>query len=104
MSYVVINAITVPTEMREAFEARFAARAGEVSKSPGFKSFRLLRPDNEGAGDRYFVYTEWQDKASFESWMGSAAFTKGHSRPAEGGPVGTGSEVLLYDVIQEEDV
>ena len=45
MSVVRINAITVPTERAEELERRFAARAGEVSKSPGFEAFELLRPD-----------------------------------------------------------
>jgi heme-degrading monooxygenase HmoA len=36
LSVVRINAITVPAERMEEFEKRFANRAGEVSKSPGF--------------------------------------------------------------------
>ena len=39
MSVVRINAITVPRERAEELERRFAARAGEVSKSPGFEAF-----------------------------------------------------------------
>lgn len=106
MSYVVINAITVPDDNREEFERRFANRAGEVSKSPGFEWFELLRPASDAAGDRYFVYTRWASKEDFEAWMGSQAFTKGHAQP-EGGaqrPAGTGSEVLSYEVIQQEGV
>ncbi|HYN37186.1 MAG TPA: antibiotic biosynthesis monooxygenase, partial [Actinomycetota bacterium] len=44
MSYVVINAITVPPDRRDAIEERFANRAGEVSKAEGFESFEFLRP------------------------------------------------------------
>jgi heme oxygenase (mycobilin-producing) len=108
LSYVVINAITVPDEGRQMFEERFAARAGEVGKSPGFEAFELLRPANEGAADRYFVYTRWSSKSDFEAWMQSKAFQKGHGgKPTEPGeapkkPVGTGSEVLEYEVIQRE--
>ncbi|MFP5297571.1 MAG: antibiotic biosynthesis monooxygenase family protein [Actinomycetota bacterium] len=106
MSYVVINAITVPDEGREEFEKRFANRAGEVSKAEGFEHFELLRPANEGAGDRYFVYTRWTSKEAFEAWMSSAAFTRGHAHGGDGDkpqrPVGTGSEVLAYEVIQQE--
>ena len=43
MSVVKINAITVPKERAEELVGRFAARAGEVSKSPGFEAFELLR-------------------------------------------------------------
>jgi heme oxygenase (mycobilin-producing) len=105
MSYVVINAITVPEENRETLEERFANRAGQVSKADGFESFELLRPANEGAGDRYFVYTRWADKASFEAWMSSQAFQQGHKQsndPGDKRPAGTASEVLAYEVIQQE--
>jgi heme-degrading monooxygenase HmoA len=104
MSYVVVNAITVPPDGREEIERRFANRAGEVSKSPGFESFELLRPGNDAAGDRYLVYTRWDSKESFEAWMSSASFGRGHKQSGEGSkPVATGNEVWLYEVVQRED-
>jgi len=103
VSYVVINAITVPAGRGGDIEQRFAQRAGEVSKAPGFESFQFLRPANEAAGDRYLVFTRWASRADFESWMSSRAFTQGHARSAEGGPVGTASEVWAYDVVQQEE-
>lgn len=102
MSYVVINAIKVPSERKDALEERFAARAGEVSKSPGFEAFELLRPANDAAGDKYLVYTRWDTKESFEAWMSSASFGRGHQKAGEGGPVATGNEVWFYEVIQQE--
>ena len=102
MSFVVINAIDVPADRREALEQRFGARAGEVSKSPGFEAFELLRPSNEAAGNRYLVYTRWDKKESFEAWMSSASFSRGHSQPGAGGPVATGNEVWSFEVIQQE--
>lgn len=106
MSYVVINAITVPSDGREEFERRFANRAGEVSKADGFEAFELLRPANDDAADRYFVYTRWASKEAFEGWMASAAFGRGHTHGGDGSqpqkPVGTGSQVLAYEVIQQE--
>ena len=109
MSYVVINAITVPPDNSEEFERRFANRAGEVSKAEGFEAFELLRPASEAAGEKYFVYTRWASKDAFEGWMASTAFTKGHKGGGEGSgapaqkPAGTGSEVLQYEVIQREE-
>jgi heme-degrading monooxygenase HmoA len=109
MSYVVINAITVPEDNREELERRFAARAGQVSSSPGFEHFTLLRPSNEGAGDKYLVYTRWDSKDSFQAWMSSSAFTQGHKGSEAGSdgasprPAGTASEVWMYEVIQSEE-
>ena len=103
MSYVVVNAIEVPPERRDAMEDRFANRAGEVSKAPGFEAFELLRPSNEEAGDRYLVYTRWSRKEDFEKWMSSAAFGKGHSGGPPGqAPVATSNQVWMYEVVQQE--
>lgn len=111
MSFVVINAITVPGENRAELEKRFANRAGQVSSAEGFESFELLRPANEEAGDKYYVYTRWVSKESFEAWMGSQAFQQGHAqsnKEAASGeppkrPAGTASSVLQYEVIQREE-
>lgn len=98
MSFVVINAVTVPEERRDDFEARFAARAGEVGRAPGFEAFELLRPD---AGGRYLVYTRWRAREDFEAWRASSEFRSGHR--AEGQrPVGGESEVWSLEVIQSE--
>lgn len=104
MSYVVINAITVPPDHRDAIEERFANRAGEVSKAEGFESFEFLRPATPDAGDEYFVYTRWESKEAFQKWVGSPAFTKGHAQSSgDKKPVGTGSRLLAYEVVQREE-
>ncbi|MDQ3646235.1 MAG: antibiotic biosynthesis monooxygenase [Actinomycetota bacterium] len=103
MSYVVVNAITVPPERGGDLEERFANRAGQVSGAEGFEAFQLLRPANDGAGDRYLVYTRWASKEAFQGWMSSQAFADGHSAASSPkGPVGTASEVWAYEVVQQE--
>jgi heme oxygenase (mycobilin-producing) len=84
VSVVKINVLQVPEGRGEVLEQRFAARAGEVEKVDGFESFELLRP-TEGF-DRYLVVTRWRDEASFQAWLSSNAFQKGHAQSAgEGG-------------------
>jgi heme oxygenase (mycobilin-producing) len=100
MSIVRINAITVPAERAEQFEQRFAARAGEVSNAPGFEAFELLKPTD--ARDVYLVYTRWSSQADFEAWVSSPAFEHGHKAHSTEGPVGTGSELWSFDVLQRE--
>ena len=100
MSVVRINAITVPAERADELEARFAARAGEVSKMPGFEEFQLLRPTD--GRDVFYVYTRWRSAEDFESWLHSTAFERGHKAHHSQGPVGSGSEVLAFDVVQHE--
>ena len=102
MSVVRVNAITVPKERRDDLVARFANRAGEVSKMPGFEAFELLVPTDER--DVVLVYTRWRSQEDFDAWLNSQAFGQGHKQHAEGGPVGTGSDVLAFDIVQEERV
>ena len=102
MSVVRINAITVPAERHDMLVERFANRAGEVSKMPGFEAFELLRPTD--GKDTFYVYTRWASTEDFENWLNSQAFGQGHKQHAEGGPVGTGSDVLAFDIVQEERV
>ena len=102
MSFVAINVLTVPAERAETLEQRFAARAGEVEKMPGFEHFELLRPV-EGS-DRYLVYTRWDSRESFEGWVNSPAFGQGHAQHASSGPAASGSEVWTFEVAGEASI
>ena len=80
MAVVKINAIEVSPDRASELEERFAKRAGEVEKMPGFLGFELLRPV-EGE-TRYFVYTRWESEEAFRAWVESSSFTRG---PRAGG-------------------
>ena len=101
MSVVKINAITVPKERHDELEARFAARAGAVSGSPGFEAFELLRPADDR--DVFLVYTRWRTEEDFQTWMSSAAFGEGHRAHTSEGPVSNQSDLWSFDVVQHED-
>src|ERR1700761_6978081 len=88
MSVVKINALTVPTEMRETLEQGFAGRAGMVEAADGFEWFELLRPV-EGT-DTYLVYTRWRSEEDFQKWQSSAAFGAGHAQAGGERPAGHG--------------
>jgi len=102
MSVVRVNAITVPKERRDDLVARFANRAGEVSKMPGFEAFELLVPTDDR--DVVLVYTRWRSQEDFDAWLNSQAFQHGHKAHSTQGPVGTGSELWSFDLLQEERV
>ena len=80
---------------------RFAARAGEVSKSPGFEAFELLRPSDDK--DTFLVYTRWSSQADFDAWVSSPAFEHGHKAHSTQGPVSSHSELWSFDVVQREE-
>ena len=104
MSVVKINVLTVPPEMREELEKRFANRAGMVESSDGFEWFELLRPV-EGT-DTYLVYTRWRDEESFQAWMEGPMKAAHHGTAGgEGGerpkPAATGSTLWSFEVVQQ---
>lgn len=75
---VTCNRIPVNPAHAEAFEERFADRASLVDGMPGFISFQLLRPQQDG--DPYVVMTFWESEAHFKAWTESDAFKEGHAR------------------------
>ncbi|MDA3148291.1 antibiotic biosynthesis monooxygenase [Leucobacter sp. UCMA 4100] len=86
MSYVVINALSVPDGQGAELEARFAARKHSFDAEPGYVGFQLLRPT---AGEsRYFVVTTWETREDFTAWQerrASGGDAHGHGRPAGAG-------------------
>ena len=100
MSVVKINAITVPADRADELVARFAARAGEVAKMPGFEAFELLRPCD--GRDTFLVYTRWRSEEDFKAWVDSPAFQHGHRAHNTEGPVSTQAELWVFDVVQHE--
>jgi heme oxygenase (mycobilin-producing) len=96
VAVVKINAIEVPEGAGPELERRFAGRHGSVEESPGFLGFELLRPV---AGEtRYFVYTKWESEEAFRAWRDGPAM-EAHSGE-RGRPVGSGSQLLEFEVVQ----
>lgn len=95
MAVVKINAIHVPAEAGAELERRFAARAGTIEGSPGFRGFQLLRP--VAGEERYFVVTQWDDEESFAAWR------DGRGQAAHAGeraqPVASGADLLEFEVV-----
>lgn len=98
MSFVAINVLTVPPARRSVLEERFASRAGEVDRTPGFEAFELLRP-LEG-DDRYLVYTRWESQEAFAAWTASQAFDRGHAAQRSDGPAASGAELWTFEVVE----
>lgn len=76
--FVVCNRIPVNPEHNQAFEERFADRAGLVDGMAGFISFQILRPTNPD--DPYIVMTFWETEEHFTTWTESEAFKAGHAQ------------------------
>ena len=101
MSVVRINAIDVPPERADELVARFAKRAGEVSKMPGFEAFELLKPTD--GRSVFLVYTRWASQDAFDAWLNSESFQHGHAQHTGQGPVSSHAELWSFDVMQHEE-
>jgi len=82
MTIVKINAITVPADSGDELARRFAGRAGAVDKQDGFEGFELFQPTD--GRTTWLVVTRWRDEESFQAWVTSPAFGRGHQGPAAG--------------------
>jgi len=76
---VVSNRVYLVDSYAEEFELRFARRAGQIDKQPGFISMAVMKPVKEGAP--WVVQTCWEDKAAFDGWVGSEDFRQSHANP-----------------------
>lgn len=75
MAVVSYFPISLPPEARAGFEQSWQTRVGAVDTFPGFISTELLAlPDRS----EYVVLTKFTDKASFEAWITSENFARGH--------------------------
>jgi len=76
---VVANRVPVASGWEETFEERFRQRAGQIDKQPGFVSMKILKPQSDDTP--YVVLTTWQDRAAFDTWVGSDDFKLAHRNP-----------------------
>jgi len=75
MAVVSYFPVSLPPEARAGFEQSWKSRAGAVDTFPGFISTELVAlPDRS----EYVGITRFEDEASFEAWITSDNFTKGH--------------------------
>ena len=95
--FVVANRIPVASGWEETFEERFRQRAGQIDKQPGFVRMQILKPESDGSP--YVVLTTWQDKASFEAWVGSEDFKLAHANPMAKEAFDGESKLEMHEVI-----
>lgn len=76
--FVAINYIDCQAHYQERFECLFCSRAKMIDNMPGFIGMKVLKCEEEG--QPYLVLSYWENKESFEAWVGSPEFYEGHKR------------------------
>jgi len=98
--FITMNRIPVNPEFSQAFEERFASRAGLVDHAPGFVRNLVLRPE-KNSSDRYIVMTLWESEADFLAWTKTDDFKQAHSgvrQAPEGMYLGPG-KIEVYETV-----
>lgn len=85
MTVVKINALEIPPDAGDEIIKRFEARMTALADTPGFLGFELLRPTAE-TETRWFVYTRWENEASFEAWRSGDGARNAHARERDEQP------------------
>ena len=109
---VVTNRIPVATGYEEAFEKRFADRAGLVDSSPGFVRSEIHRAhpmifdrtkkewvDVPTTPTFYEVKTWWGSLDDFVAWTGSESFREAHSNPPPKEMFAGPNELAMHEVL-----
>ena len=96
----IINRLPVKEGAADQVVERFAGSGGSVQGFPGFVSMEVLRSDG---GDEVMVITRWQDRESFEAWVGSEEFRQAHGKGGGGDLLSGRPQMGSYKVAVERE-
>jgi heme-degrading monooxygenase HmoA len=95
--FIAMNQFKVNPGQEEEFERRWRERETYLDSVPGFLQFALLRGDIQGD---YVSHTVWEDRAAFDAWTKSEAFTAGHRQGGSmAGILATHPEPRMFEAV-----
>lgn len=97
--FIAMNNFQVNPGREADFENQWRTRETYLQEVPGFVHFMLLKGDNPG---EYVSHSIWKDRAAFDAWTKSQAFTKGHAQGSLQGILAGHPFVRLFESIIEE--
>jgi heme oxygenase (staphylobilin-producing) len=92
----ITNSLPVKEGAADEVVSRFAGSRGNVQGFPGFVSMEVLKAEEE-----VLVVTRWEDRESFDAWVGSEEFKKAHSRGGTGELLSGHPKMSSYEVAVE---
>ena len=96
----IFNSLPVKEGAADTIVERFAESRGQVQGFPGFVSMEVLK---SGEGDEVLVITRWQNRASFDAWVRSEAFSRAHGRSGGEGLLRGHPKMTSYEVAVERE-
>ncbi len=98
--FIAMNRFRVKKGSEEDFEKVWLSRDSHLDKVPGFVEFHLLRGPEHDDFTLYASHTIWQNRATFEAWTKSEAFTAGHRQGGSmSGVLATHPEARLFEAV-----
>ncbi len=94
----IVNSLPAKEGAADRIVERFAESRGHVQGFPGFVSMEVLKSEAE---DEVLVVTRWQDRDSFDAWVGSEEFSRAHGRGGAGGLLRGHPKMTSYEVAVE---
>ncbi|MGI8650451.1 MAG: antibiotic biosynthesis monooxygenase family protein [Rubrobacter sp.] len=94
----IFNSLPVKTGAEDEVAGRFASSRGNVQGFPGFVSMEVLTSEGE-----VLVITRWDDRDSFEAWVGSEEFKAAHRRPGASELMTGHPTMTTYEVAVERN-
>jgi len=102
--FIAMNRFRIHHGFEAGFEQLWRDRESRLARTPGFRSFRLLKGPDDGECRLYASHTLWNSRADFEAWRDSEAFAAAHAQAKApkgtyaGHPVFEGFDVVIEEV------
>ena len=78
--FIAMNRFDIARGYEEGFEKLWRERDSYLNTVEGFRSFALLKGNQNEDSTLYSSHTVWESKAAFESWTESDSFRKAHAQ------------------------
>lgn len=92
----IFNSLPVKAGAEDEVSDLFAASRGNVRGFPGFVSMEVLTSEGE-----VLVVTRWEDRDSFDAWVGSEDFKAAHRGPGASEMMTGRPKMTTYEVALE---
>ncbi|BBL78689.1 hypothetical protein RxyAA322_05430 [Rubrobacter xylanophilus] len=96
----VANRLPVREGAADRIVEMFSSGRGAVQEFPGFVAMEVLKAED---ASEVLVVTWWEDRASFDAWVGSDAFKRAHGRGGGGELLRGHPQMTVYEVALERD-
>jgi len=94
---VVLSRFTIANDLTEDVRSAFQKRPHLVDNVPGFLGMEVMSP--AGSPAEIWLFTRWQDEASYTAWHNGHAYHASHQGIPKGLKLVSGStEIKVLDV------